>query len=139
MAVCALVRVSVWVKGKCSAHSLCESDGYIALELSLADIQNVCRYPEAAAEKCNLSHSTGPGCKVDKETGREAGRERGCLWVELSKGHTGKGFKYFASPYLTTPVFPPLPPKYGGLVHLASIADSHCFVGTCGVVVSDAA
>ena len=89
-----------------------ESDGYIVLLVCLVDIQIVWRYPEAAAEKCNLSHCARPGYKVDYEDGgvwqreRQRERERGCLWVELSKGPLErKVFEYFFLPYLTTPVF----------------------------------
>lgn len=46
-----------------------ESDLYIVLLVCLVDIQIVWGYPEAAAEKCNLSHCAGPGYKVDYEDG----------------------------------------------------------------------
>ena len=53
------------------------SDGSVVLLVRLADIQIVWRYPEAAAEKCNLSHCIGPGYEVDYEKGRERYRKRG--------------------------------------------------------------
>lgn len=62
---------SICPLGKAKKACLGESDGYITLLVCLADIQIVWRYPEAAAEKCNLSHCTGPGYKVDYERGRE--------------------------------------------------------------------
>ena len=90
MTVCAPVCLVVEKAQYICPLGLCESDGYIVLLVCLADIQIVWRYPEAAAEKCNLSHSTGPGYKVDYEKGgdwreREVASGLSCqkdLWRE---------------------------------------------------------
>lgn len=59
----ALPYYHVWIRpcGKSIKKRLCESGGSSALLVWLDDIQIVWRFPEAATEKWNLSHSTRPG------------------------------------------------------------------------------
>lgn len=111
------------------------------LLVCLADIQIVRRYPEGAAEECNLSHCTGPGYEVDYERGEERQRERQ-REGEMERGREGEvasGLScqkdlsrerfwifFLALSHHSSLLASRLLQKYAALVHPASTRHSHC-------------